>query len=299
MLPIFIVHKGSQDYLYSAIQLSRAHGNYTVLIGSDPIAGSLCNGYYDLKNTASSEYNEFEKNYIHMSSNSYEFELLCFKRYFDLLKVAASQNIKSFWMIDSDVILLSNLKEFTQDVLIRNQFWAALSTPVQESLDWASSPHISFWTIEALSNFVSFLRNMYANPMIERLQIKYNHHSANNLPGGICDMTALFLWQQEHRVKIFNTAQAHLDGYGLFDHNINMEGNYFPKEFVKNPLLKIKKISFSKRIYFAKPINSMTLIPVVCLHFQGSAKKFIPLFLRFKNISYTTSLIYKILRWKK
>ncbi|QWE06923.1 hypothetical protein [Polynucleobacter sp. JS-JIR-5-A7] len=297
MLPIFIIHQGSQSYLQRAIEFSRAHGNYTELIGTDHIIGSFCSEFHDSKKIISKEYLAFEKAYVHMSSNSQEFELLCFKRFFYLLQVVKSQKIKSFWMIDSDVMLLTNLSTFGQDVLIKNKYWAALSTPVQGDMDWASSPHVSFWTLEALSSFVTFLAGMYASLMIERLQTKYAYHMTTKIPGGICDMTALFLWQQENKGKIFNTARAHLDGYQLFDHNINMGGNYFPNEFIKNQLLDIKQISYANKTYFAKPVKSTALMPLSCLHFQGSSKKFIALFVKFKNVNLTSSCAYKILRW--
>jgi rubrerythrin len=148
-----------------------------------------------------------------------------------------------------------------------------------------------------LSSFVAFLNSMYTSPMIKQLRSKYEHHIEKNIPGGICDMTALFLWQKENQGITFNTARAHLDGYPLFDHNINMEGNYHPKEFIKNQFLGIKEIDFKDGAYFAKSLDMPTLIPLTCLHFQGSAKKFIDLFIEFKKINLASSFFYKILRW--
>jgi hypothetical protein len=76
-----------------------------------------------------------------------------------------------------------------------------------------------------------------------------------------------------------------------------MHGNYLLNEFVKIPLLKLKYITYSKDINLARQVNSPTLIPVACLHFQGSAKKFINLFSKFKAINLTSGLAYRLLKW--
>lgn len=284
---VFLIHHGSQEYLQIAARVSQASGNKVILIGNDPQTGSLCSAYYDDTQIDLPDYRDFEANYVHLSSASEEFELLCFKRYFYLHAIAKQRGLDHFWMIDSDAVVLQNLCAITRDFLLPQGYCAGVSTKDQNALDWASSPHTSFWTLLGLEDFLSFLKNLYSNKMQPLLSQKYQWHQENNIPGGICDMTALYLWQQG-KDDVCNLAKVHTNGMPLFDNNLNEDGNMWRNEFAMVKNVGLKKIIHKNNAYWAIAENTSTEISVAALHFQGRAKGCMAIFEKSQKITYWT-----------
>jgi hypothetical protein len=190
-------------------------------------------------------------------------------------------------MIDSDAIVLQNLSEISKNYLLANQFCAGISTRHQDPFDWASSPHTSFWTLAGLENFLSFLKNLYSSETRALLDQKYQWHTRNHIPGGICDMTALFLWQKD-RKDICNLAKAHMEGLPLFDNNLNEDGNMVRQEFLMVKNVKLKKIIRKDNIFWAHTQGDFKATPVMALHFQGRAKVCMATFEKARQITYWT-----------
>ena len=289
---IFLIHHGHQDYLRIAASEAKASSNCVILVGNDAVTGQLCDAYYDDTTVLLPEYAIFESEYEHLSTATREFELLCFKRYFYLLTVAKERNLNHFWLIDSDAVVLSDLRVFAHDFLLPQEYLAGLSTRHQDLMDWASSPHTSFWTLEGLSDFIEFLLTLYHGETRKLLDQKYQWHVQHQIPGGICDMTALFLWQQARKNKVFNLALAHQQGLPFFDNNLNEDGNTAKHEFQMVGNVKLKKIRFSGHRYWAHPTNSSPPLEVAALHFQGRAKACMATFQQRRAITYATYAPY-------
>jgi hypothetical protein len=298
---IFLIHHGNQDYLKIAARCSQAAGNQVILIGNDTETAQFCSAYYDDGLIDLPEYQEFERQYVHLSSASREFELLCFKRYFYLYAIAKQRELHHFWMIDSDAIVLQDLSTIANDFLIPNHYCAGISTPRQSSFHeagfwWACSPHTSFWTLEGLQDFLNFLSNLYTGEVRKLLDQKYEWHLQNNMPGGICDMTALFLWQRS-KTNVYNLAKAHLDGLPFFDNNLNEDGNVIDHEFlmVSNVILK-KVINKDNRYWVSKQADGQS-IPAAALHFQGRAKACMATFEKAQQLTYWTYAPHAFLQY--
>lgn len=289
---IFLIHHGHQDYLRIAASEAKASGNSVILVGNDEVTAQLCDAYYDDANVLLPEYEAFEREYVHLSSASREFELLCFKRYFYLLAVAKQRDLDHFWLIDSDAIVLRDLQTVANDFLLPNGYWAGVSTRHQDTMDWASCPHTSFWTLAGLHDFVEFLLKLYRAETRKLLDQKYQWHLQHQIPGGICDMTALFLWQQQRVNKVYNLAIAHENGLPFFDNNLNEDGNCAKQEFQMVGNVKLKKISFSGGRYWAHPINGSHPLEVAALHFQGRAKACMATFQHRRKIHYSSYASY-------
>ena len=281
---VFIIHHGSQDYLRIAAQFVKKFGNRAILVGNDSVAGQICDQFYEDSQVTLPKYEEFERHYVHMSSATQEFELLCFKRYFYLYAIAKDKGLDHFWMIDSDLVLLSDLATLQKHPLIQNCI-AAFSTPYQDDYALASSPHCSYWTLGGLERFIQFLSQMYQGTSRLLLDKKYAHHQKNNLPGGICDMTALYLWQKNSSNSL-NLSDAHLHGLNLFDNNINHDGNIRPGEFKMIKRINLKKVGGAFPNFHVYNSASKDLTPVACLHFQGKAKGYMKHFMHNEVISY-------------
>lgn len=293
---VFLIHHGKQDYLQIAARASQASGNQVILIGNDERTGALCTAYYDDSLIDLPDYGDFESQYVHLSSAPIEFELLCFKRYFYLYAIAKERGLTHFWMIDSDAIVLQDLSDITNNFLLANQFAAGVSTRHQDQFDWASSPHTSFWTIDGLGDFLNFLRNLYIGQTRTLLNEKYQWHLDNQIPGGICDMTALYLWQK-NRQDICNLAKVHLDGLPLFDNNLNESGNMTRNEFHMVRNVRLKKITHENQTYWAYPTSHSKAIPVIALHFQGRAKACMTTFEKSHQITYQSYAAYSFLQY--
>ena len=281
---VFVIHHGQQDYLRIAAEYINKSGNRSILIGNCTDAGKLSDLYFDDGQISLPEYEAFERQYVHMSSATPEFELLCFKRYFYLYVIAKKLGLHHFWMIDSDLVLTTDLSETQKHPLLQNCI-AAYSTPYQDEHTKASSPHCSYWTLEGLEQFLQFLGQLYQGNTRQLLNEKYAYHLEHKIPGGICDMTALFLWQKGNS-NILNLASAHLNGLPLFDNNINHDGNAHPHEFEMIKRINLKRVGGSfPRLYAVKADNKSRL-PIACLHFQGKAKAYMEHFMHNEAISY-------------
>ncbi len=282
---VFIVHQGGQEYLIDAIQASMKSGHRTILIGNDRNIGSCCSNFYS-DEMYLEKFEIFSRNYQHLSSNSFAFELHCFKRFFLLLEVARRIDLDKFWMIDSDVILLENLSDYANEIS-SGGYSTSLSWQIQSSnsMSWSVSPHISFWTLETLDDFVKFMMDLYLPKNIPKLHEKYEFHLNTKTPGGVCDMTALYLWVNKC-VRVHNNAPTLELKSAMFDHNINSGSNYAENEYKTIPFLGIKKIkwSFRDRVFYAFHKDG-SLRKVVALHFQGDAKRYISRFISFKGLS--------------
>lgn len=283
--PVFIVHNGSQAYLADAIKASIKSGNQTILIGNDQKIGSCCSNFYS-DEILLKKFEIFSRNYQHLSSNSFAFELHCFKRFFLLLEVAGRIGLNKFWMIDSDVILLENLSDYANEIS-SDGYSTSLSWQLQSStsMSWSASPHISYWTLEALDDFVKFLINLYLPENIPELYKKYEFHLNKKIPGGVCDMTALYLWINQG-IRVHNNAINLKLNSAIFDHNINAGSNYAENEYKTVPFLGIKKIKWSlqDKVFYAFHKDG-SLRRVLALHFQGDAKRYISRFICFKGLS--------------
>ena len=285
---VFLIHHGDQAYLRIAAQCSQASGNDVILIGNDVVTGRICAAYIDDSQIELPDYAAFERQYVHMSSATTEFELLCFKRYFYLHAIAKQMGLTHFWMMDSDAILVQNLEPVAK-FLLNHHYCAAVSTVHQDDMVWASSPHTSFWTITGLEDFLSFLQNLYSGPTRTLLNQKYQTHIERQIPGGICDMTALYLWQKS-KADVYNLAKAHLDGLPLFDNNLNQTGNTVDHEFEMVRNVKLKKITRQGNQSFAhlNKLDEVIAIPVAALHFQGTAKACMATFQDKQEITYAS-----------
>jgi len=102
-----------------------------------------------------------------MSTTDYEFDKICFERWFNILEFLENNSIRSFFHIDSDILLYSNISTVLEKVI--GEYKAAyniISQQYEEYL-WKSSGHTSFWKTEFLSEFCSFVNDSYENGINE------------------------------------------------------------------------------------------------------------------------------------
>ena len=262
---MIVVHRGNQGYLRDALCCARNAGNEVVLIGDESNSKDV--NWVDFKSCQSGKYEHFAKIYEHMSSNPYKFELICFERYFLTYEYMKKSGLTDCVMMDSDVCLYEQVtKETFQNAEL------AISIPEQKTeYSMSASAHFSYWTIGAMEAMLEFLIASYEKKLPEIYE-KWEWHKKTGMPGGICDMTLLYLFAKQYKGSVLNT-DLQLRPL-LFDQVMSDFRNH-GTEFLtmKNGHTKaVFKNEDGKLCY--KSVNNQ-LYPVLYIHAQGGDKRYI------------------------
>jgi hypothetical protein len=216
--------------------------------------------------------------YRHYSTNGHTFELNCFKRWFALRDVVSERGIEEVFVLDSDVMLYATENEMRDR--IGSSVTLGLCMPRdQDNYRWIASPHVSFWTRSRIDEFCDFIVRSYTdNEMLSKYEDKWQYHLENRIFGGICDMTALYLFAQSIAPDTFSSLSRVADGVA-HDQNMNTSENHVPAEYVMERA--IKRIAFDEHdrpwgenLVLGGPVRFLDL------HFQGKAKEYMPAFYR-------------------
>ncbi|MEQ9371197.1 MAG: hypothetical protein RIG63_19545 [Coleofasciculus chthonoplastes F3-SA18-01] len=270
--PIVIFHVGYIDYLELALTTAKKYNNDVLLIGDE--SNKMVWNFHLIKDElTSTAYQDFLKVYTQMSSYNAEYDLLIFERFFCLREWMKRNNIHEAWMLDSDVISFSNFTKKCSK-FIQNSM-AAISIPQHQEKDyrWAAFGHNSYWTLAGITSFTDFCIETYSKK-ISLLQEKYEWHVKNNVLGGVCEMTLLYLWAKG-KTDVFNTAQVY-DGMTI-DNWITSSENFDLNEYPVT-IGGIKHITFKDGIPYSFNKKLGKNVAFLSLHCQGSAKKYMRFF---------------------
>lgn len=214
------------------------------------------------------DYKEFCEAYVHLSSNSSEFEKVCFRRYFLLAAyLCAHPECDRFILIDSDVLLFRGAGVHIAQLASDADFCGSFI----ESMDgWNPrqiSPHVSCWTAAGLHQFVAYVLEMYRTAAgRHKLREIAESFETRGMRGGVSDMTLLYLWAHETG----NDAPINRRFAGkVIDHNINSPHNHQAHEFMTCG--GAKRLAYVDGQPFLRT-QSGAVVGAVALHFQGSAK---------------------------
>ena len=276
--PVVIIHRGYSNYLKWAILQAKRYNSRVVLIGDDK--NERLKEYvefFHINKFTSSLTSKFSNVYKHMSTNTFNFEFICFERWFLLLKFMETEYVNMVVHLDSDVMLYDTLnvvfKEFDKNTL------AAYHIPEQTFTEkrWTAGGSASMWTMQGLVKFCTFIVDSYKSD-INLLRNKWNWHLSSSMQGGICDMTLLYLFYLKHKFEIINLAKTSINELGqnyTVELQLNTSENYYKDEFAMSKskfLFKIKDIVHQNgRI---KGYNNFLNDYVIFtnLHCQGSSK---------------------------
>ncbi len=275
--PIIIAHHGNPHYLRYTLEQAKHYNNDVILLGDkkNAVLGNIVE-HHLLDDFSTSEGLSYFRNlYKHMSTNNYQFEKFCLKRWFQILEFIESNSIKSFFYIDSDVLLYSNISNVLEKVI--GDYKAAYNIYIQQYEDyrWTASAHTSFWKTEFLRGFCSFVNDSYENG-INELEKKWDWHNEQGINGGICDMSLLYLFYLKNKNSIYNLLPVSRDII-CFDYNINGSLNYKQDEYqtIKSPLGTIMKdIKIRGEKAYCYNLLNDSDVQFANIHFGGIAKYF-------------------------
>jgi len=255
----FIVVEDRQNKTLAACRESAARAGEPLFVLAETDAGPA--------------YERFCRSYVHLSSNTPEFEKICFRRYFLLAQFLESNPaVGAFVLIDSDVLLFDGVGGHVARLVGKSDF---SGSSMQSSDGWNPcqiSPHVSYWTANGLRRFVAYVLDSYATPSGRRkLREIAARFAARGVRGGVSDMTLLYLWAR----ATGNDAPINRVHEGMvIDHNINGTHNHQLREF--KVLGGAKRITFGEGKAWLSNTADSGLTRVVALHFQGSAKMAMP-----------------------
>ncbi len=270
-IPIVFTHFGKSDYLEIAIQQAKFTNPKSAIyvLGDDAnlYLSDFCN------HQQFSKYSEcdtiFKEAYQHFSTNSYEFEYFCFKRWFVLLDFMKANNLDWICAVDSDYMLYGDISAYLSTQLATMQnYTAGYCIPEQQydSFYWSGSGHVSFISKDFLEDFCAFVIHTYKDDFF-LLQQKIDYHIKNEVIGGICDMTLLYLYYIKHTDSILNLSVPFNNS--VFDNNLNLGSNYSSDEYYTKKSLKDVRL-IGNAPYVLSKKNEKTQF--LGLHFQGMLK---------------------------
>lgn len=272
-VPIIIYHEGRQSYLRECINQAKKFNNIVLLIGDESNEDLNSDYWFNEADLETDEWHEFSDLFCNMSTNPAKFELQCFKRFFMICSLMKKDIIHECVHIDSDVLCYF---DFSRIKSCAGKYMASLGiSQKQDGYIWSAGAAISYWSKEGIISFCDFIISTYRNRK-ELLTEKWNYHRKHSLPGGVCDMTLLYLWAKEQgESMILNTTKGFDVGGNLvvIDCNINSTANYLKDEYLYDGLFNMKKISFIEGIPYMHKGDG-TKIQALALHFQGGAKRY-------------------------
>jgi hypothetical protein len=267
-LPVIITYfGGSPNYLIYALKSAARTNNEVVLIG-DKTNKNLWKNHWNTTYVKSEKWQNFMKCYVQMSDYTQKYEIGFWKRIFFLEKWMNKKNVKKVFMIESDVVSFANYSRKVYP-FFPNDCISALMIPKKQGISvWAASTHFSYWTISALEDFTNFCIDAYSNENIKaKLVAKYQWHKKNKMPGGVTEMTLLYLWSEKNP-KVYNLCRV------INDMTIDLAGtssdNYFQDEYQMK--LGLKRFIFKNGIPYGYNRILKKEIRFGCIHCQGWAK---------------------------
>jgi hypothetical protein len=255
-------------YLNIALRSAADFDNHVVLIGDAANRGSW-RDQWDSSGAPLPKLDEFRRGYVKMSDYPEVYEAAFWRRPFAVEAWMRSERIDRAFILDSDVVTFADYSRVVAPALPVSCAAAMMTPGEQGPFDWASSLHFSCWTLEALADFTSFCIRAYRDPEIRRaLEAKHRWHLEQRRPGGVCEMTLLYLWRERNAARTWNPAKA-WDGM-VADLTIAAPDNYLKGEYVMRR--GFKKLLFRRGVPYGITTALGARTRFVCVHCQGSAK---------------------------
>lgn len=260
-IPVIFIHKGYEAYLDCTLRQASKKNPVYLLGDRDQGPDSITFQNIDELRGGC---DDFARNYTHLNTTPFDFEVFCYQRWFILKNFMVKNNIPVVFYCDSDVMLFEDVskewKKFDQFDMTLLHRTAAVS---------------SFITLEAVDNFCKLLLNTYLNKdsyNYKKIASHFHVRQECRLGGGVCDMTffEFFHYCSDCGGGPGKVGEMmHIIDGSTYDHNINVPDQDF--DFADGR--KNFKIKNGFPYVFSRQLNKD--IKFNSLHFQGPAKRFI------------------------
>jgi putative methyltransferase (TIGR04325 family) len=241
MIPVIFIHLRSiPDYMQLSLKQALKYNGRVVLITD---VEYVMEG---LEVHKADQYMQgvaaFEEAYRHMSTNSEVVERICIVRWFMLRNFMQANGVEVAYYTDSDTMIYDDLTKAYEHY---KEYDASYTMPVrQDNYRWTASACCSFWKMKSIAAFCEFVMEQYTRNL-SQLREKWSYHLQNHIPGGICDMTLLYLFIPQ--ISFYPLTKVK-DGI-CFDQYMPSAENYEDNEYEfgldKELGKKVKRIRFS------------------------------------------------------
>ena len=278
-IPIILVHRGNTFYLKPVLEHIRLFNPDTrICLLSDV---STKGKYSFVEHYSMDSYSEgakaFEAVYKHMSSNPYEFELICFQRWFYAKDFAKAKGFEYFFCMDSDVLLYCNI-----DIVLAK--YKSYDFTICDRL----GPGCTLFNISSITRFCDYMMSMYTKEtLMEKVKSMYQGFVDREQLGGICDMTAFDWYQNDEDCKVVDITIP--ENGACFDGCIVNECGF---EYENGK----KKVYWIDNLPYGRLKTDQSLIRFYCLHLQGRTKYSIFKYVLDKNKVHHSGFLYT-LKW--
>lgn len=272
--PIIFLHTGNPAFLATAIERAALHNDTEIILLGDESNKHIKGvSHYQVKDFFTKAQEFEDKYYIHMSSNAYGFELICYQRWFVLEEFIALKGYEKFWYIDSDVLVYDNLSTYL-NTIPEGTSYDLVGFDTQNCGQGDSfMPAFNLYAATLIAEITRFFKDSYTDPEIFKvLTDKWKRHASQKIKGGICDMSQLKLFFDYNRGKYRIYNSYNLSNSYIPDGNINVELNYTPDN-QKFKMLHGKKHVFVENYKAYGYLTSGQQVQFIASHFQGKEGK--------------------------
>ncbi len=122
----------------------------------------------------------FKANYLHLSSNGYEFEMGCIERFFLIGELMRKEHLNAAFVVETDVMIFSDLNSHLETHLDARENYLIQNRCIGTA--YVTLDFIDSYCTNILETYTSSQRR-------ELISQYYQDYKETNLLGGICDMS--------------------------------------------------------------------------------------------------------------
>ena len=223
--PVIFIHRGDSDYLEHSLRQAKQYSDDVILIGD-----TTNDHFPDVTHFNLNDYFQgaaaFENDYLHMSSNSYFYELFCIQRWYILKEFLEKHKINQCFYCDSDVMIYCDI----------SQTFSTYDCDVALPNIEGYSGHNSFWTANALTHFCNFSSLFFSvreNRSLWEQKFRSGEHN-------FCDMTLITEF-----VRALGQPEM---TEGTLDQNL-LESQRKIVDLMNNPKVKVSRLLSNNTVF--------------------------------------------------
>ena len=193
---IVIFHRGNHSHFLSALKIMGRLGFDPIVItdslNAKAIKGVDAVAIQDLDPMISDQWTSFCSVYERLHTNA-NYHMFSFKRWFYIGALMKLKSLNNVMHLDSDIIVFEDFLAYSESIYASNPFVALNLETQKHDFQMSISPHVSVWSDVALQAMLDFMIESYKKNKPVLLG-KFDFHERNNISGGVCDMTIIYLW---------------------------------------------------------------------------------------------------------
>lgn len=283
-IPVVFTHGGSEDpadqgYLVLVLKQAQQYNQRVILLG-DAGHSHLDVEHYNYADFYREAEQFLTEEYVQYSHYKESHDRFIMVLYFILKEFMQATGLNVIASCDSDMMIYCDMTE-EEARLPRGYLLACCIPEYQPPYRWNASPETSFITLEGVREICAFFHRTYTTPEgLAKIKSKWDWHVANNKPGGVCDLTLLWLFVQEKgRERIVNlTPVITTAANGTFAHKISGSENSRQGEYKMAG--RLKHIEWRHGLPYGYNVRLKQWVRFKDIHLQGGDKHLAPSFYR-------------------